>query len=179
MIEIERKFRISPKQKTNIENYFKNNGSDLTAIRQIDQVFLLGIGSFDEFKSGMPVMRLRTVNDKTQLTHKRVVNDAGDTLEHELGVESAKIMQEILEEMGYNQVILVDKNRIELKRGELTLVLDKVSRLGDFLEIEILSDEVDPSGAEDEILRAAGEFGLTSADVELKKYDQLLSALST
>ncbi len=178
MIEIERKFRISSEQKANIEQYFKASGGNLTPIHQTDQVFLLGIDSFKEFKSGMPVMRLRTVGSKTQLTYKRAINDAGDTLEHELEVELAEAMQKILEEMDYRQVTIVDKNRVELKQDGLTLVLDKVARLGNFLEIEVLSEEADSGDAEDKILYIATEFGLTSADIEPKKYDQLLSALS-
>lgn len=39
----------------------------------------------------------------------------GDTLERELGVESVEAMQKILEEIGYRQVTLVDKNRVELE----------------------------------------------------------------
>jgi adenylate cyclase class 2 len=178
MIEIERKFHITPEQKIAIQGYFKKHGADLNPIRQVDQVFLQGIMSFREFKPGMPVARLRTVNGETQLTYKRAINDSGDTLEHELGVESSEIMQKILEEMGYNQVTLVDKTRVEMKKDGLTLVLDKVARLGDFLEIEVLSEEADSGDAEKRILRAATEFGLTPADIEPKKYDQLLGALS-
>ncbi|HYG83609.1 MAG TPA: class IV adenylate cyclase [Verrucomicrobiae bacterium] len=177
MIEIERKFRISPEQKAAIEKYFKNNGSDLVPVHQIDQVFLQGINSFKDFKSGKPVARLRTVDNKTQLTYKRAINDAGDTLEHELGVESADTMQKILEEMGYQQVTLVDKTRIEMKQGRLTLVLDEVARLGSFLEIELLAEQADTGGAEEQILQSAAQFGLTAANIEPKKYDQLLGSL--
>lgn len=178
MIEIERKFRLSPERAADIRKAIEEKGADLTPIHQIDQVFLKDIASFKEFKPGMPVVRLRTVDGNTQLAFKRRINDAGDTLEHELGVESAEIMQKILQEMGYNQVTLVDKTRIEMSQDGLTLVLDNVARLGDFLELEILAEEADSGDAEKRILQAAAEFGLTPADIETKKYDQLMSALS-
>ncbi|HEU5187555.1 MAG TPA: class IV adenylate cyclase [Candidatus Saccharimonadales bacterium] len=178
MIEIERKFRLSPAKAADIKKSLEAKGAS-TPIHQIDQVFLQGISSFKDFKPGMPVIRLRTVNGKTQLTYKRAINDAGDTLEHELAVESAEIMQKIIEEMGYTQVTLVDKTRIEVKQGGLTLVLDKVARLGDFLELEILAEEADSGDAEERILQAAAEFSLTPSDIEPKKYDQLVSALRT
>jgi len=177
MIEIERKFRLSQEKKAQILNSLETQGADLTPIHQIDQVFLHGIESFKEFKPGMPVVRLRTVNEKTTLTYKRAINDAGDSLEHETDVDSAQVMQSILEEMGYKQVTLVDKTRIEIKKDELTVVVDNVARLGDFLELEILAEEADSGDAEERILSAAAEYGLTRDDVETKKYDQLLSSL--
>lgn len=177
MIEIERKFRLSPEKVAVIKKALKEKSVDLTPVHQIDQVFLQGIPSFKEFKPGMPVVRLRTVDGRTSLAYKRRLNDAGDALEHELGVDSAETMQKILEEMGYSQVTLVDKTRIEAKEDGLTLVLDKVARLGDFLELEILAEETDSGDAEERILQAAAEFGLTPADIETKKYDELASAL--
>ncbi len=129
-------------------------------MHQSDQVFLKGIDSFKDFKSDMPVIRLRTVNVKTQLTYKRAVNAAGDSLELELMVESCEIMQRILEEMDYRQVTIVIKDRVEMKEGELTLVLDKVARLGDFLELEVLREEADQGEAEKLILQESSRIWL-------------------
>ena len=179
MIEIERKFRLSPKKMVDIQHILEKESRKLTPMHQVDQVFLYNISSFKDFEQGMPVMRLRTANGNTQLTYKRAINNAGDCLEHELVVESAETMQRILEEMGYRHVTLVDKTRIEIKKDRLTLALDKVAGLGDFLELEILAEKADSGDAEKTILQKAAEFGLTADDIERKKYDEMLSTLTS
>lgn len=178
MIEIERKFRLSPEQAQAIRQHLLEKYSEIKPVYQADRVFLQGIDSFKDFKRNMPVVRLRTVNGKTEFAYKRAVNEAGDSLEHELVVESAEIMQKILEEMDFRQVTYIEKERIEKKEDGLTIVLDKVTRLGDFLELEVLLDEADQGEAEQSILKKAAEFGLTADDSETKKYDELLSELS-
>lgn len=176
MIEIERKFRLTAETKASVLRYLAGRHGETVPVHQSDQVFLQGASSFRDFKPGMPVVRLRTVSGKAQLAYKRAVNQAGDSLEYELAVGSAETMQKILEEMGYRQVTLVVKDRIEKQEDGLTLALDAVARLGDFLEIEVLKNEADQGEAEAAIMRKASEFGLKPEDIETKKYDVLLSA---
>lgn len=59
MIEIERKFRLSNKQREVIEARIQSQYGKINAVRQSDAVFLVGIDSFAQFKQGMPIMRLR------------------------------------------------------------------------------------------------------------------------
>lgn len=179
MIEIERKFRLSAVAAQKIRQRFEDKYGNLESIHQVDKVFLLGIDSFKDFTAGMPVVRLRTEGSSTRLTYKRAINDSGDALEHELGVESARIMEAILLETDFRVVTSVTKDRIEVSDGDLTFALDHVERLGDFIEIEMVS--VDASRLreiEKRIMTAAGELGLNDSDIELKKYDQLIAALS-
>src|SRR6266568_6879751 len=173
MIEIERKFRLKPEQKGNIEETLRADYGPLETIHQVDQVFLHGIDSFADFTRGDPVARLRTTNDETTLAYKRSINKAGDAVEHELIVGSAETMAEILKEMDYRPVTTVTKDRIVAKAGELAIMLDSVVGAGDFLEIEILAaDESALPVAERQIMDKAAEFGLTETDIELRKYDQ-------
>jgi adenylate cyclase class 2 len=177
MIEIERKFRLSAEQYKAIEVLLQRDYGPLKSIRQVDEVFLQGMDSFRDFRRGMPVLRLRTVNEATQLTYKRGVNDAGDSVEHELEVGSREIMRDILVDMDCRPVVIVDKIRLQTKTSPLALMLDRVTGLGDYLEIEILAtDESSLVEAERQIMAKALDFGLTENDVEPNKYDQLLAS---
>ncbi|MGH7196733.1 MAG: class IV adenylate cyclase [Candidatus Saccharimonadales bacterium] len=176
MIEIERKFRLNTEQKGAIEQELGAHYGSLETVHQVDQVFLHGVDSFAGFTRGDPVVRLRTTNDVTTLAYKRSINEAGDTVEHELTVESAATMAEILKEMDYRPVTTVIKDRTIAKAGEMAIMLDSVVGAGHFLEIEILAaDESTQPVAERQIMDKAAEFGLTEADIELRKYDQLVS----
>jgi adenylate cyclase, class 2 len=177
MIEIERKFRLDPKRQSRIQAALIKAHGSLEPVRQVDEVFLLGMDSFKGFKPGMPVVRLRTQNGVARLAYKRKINEAGDSLEHEVVVESAETMRAILVDIGYKPVTVVAKSRVEVKEDSVALALDTVEGLGDFLEIEIMApDDADLSATEQRIMAMASTFGLTSDDLELKKYDELLTA---
>ena len=178
MIEIERKFRLDSEQRETIEGQLQAQGVSLEEIHQVDEVFLQGIDSFAEFQRGMPVARLRTVNGNTQFAYKRSINEAGDMVEHELGVESAETMRQVLAEMDYRPVTIVEKRRLQAKlAGGLALMLDSVEKAGDFLEIEMMAtDENELPEAERLIMQKANEFGLSTDDIETRKYDQLVAS---
>jgi predicted adenylyl cyclase CyaB len=176
VIEIERKFRLTEEQGVALDERLQSQYGPLEPVHQVDEVFLLGIDSFKDFEPGMPVTRLRTVNGETQLAFKRRVNDAGDAVEHELGVTSADTMRQILLEMDYRPVTIVDKVRLEAKVGKLAIMHDQVKGLGHFCEIEIVAeDESYIPDAEAQIMTTAKEFGYTEADLESRKYDQLIA----
>lgn len=180
MIEVERKFRLSDQQKQVIRKKLQDQDSSANIVRQTDKVFLQGIDSFAEFAQGMPIMRLRTEGNTTTLTYKRRINDAGDSIEHELMISNADTMQAILAEMDYRLVTKVEKNRLEVKQGSIAFALDTVDELGSFLEIEILAEDTDSlAELERQIMNAAKEYGLGEADIESKKYDQMMAALQT
>jgi hypothetical protein len=69
MIEIERKFRLSPDKKSAIEEEIQTKYGPIKPVRQIDEVFLHGMDSFAEFKQGMPITRLRTADGVTTLAN--------------------------------------------------------------------------------------------------------------
>lgn len=178
MIEIERKFRLTSDQGEELEATLQRQYGPLEPIHQVDEIFLHGITSFAHFKQGMPVARLRTVNGETQFTYKRRITDAGDMVEHELGVSSAVTMRSILAELGYLPVTVVDKARLEAKVGEMAIMYDQVKGLGDFCEIEIMAESEDSiPAAEQRIMAKAAELGYTAANLETRQYDQLVAQL--
>jgi adenylate cyclase class 2 len=178
MIEIERKFRLSPVQGEKLETTLQQQYGPLEPIHQIDEVFLHGTTSFALFEQGMPVTRLRTVNGETMFTYKRRIDDAGDMIEHELRISSADTMRSVLTELGYMPVTVVDKVRLEAKLGDMTIMYDQVEGLGDFCEIEIMAQsEASIPDADRRIMAKAVELGLTVTNLETGKYDLLIAQL--
>lgn len=176
MIEVERKFRLIPEKIEVVRAYLKNISSDPLSIHQIDSVYLYRMSSFKDFKLGDPVIRIRSVDEKTILTYKKSINKEGDRIEHELTIDSASIADALLKELGFNFVIKVEKDRSEYKFNDITFCLDDVSDLGIFLEIEIVcqsNDEVE--SAQKKIMKLASQIGFSDLDLETRKYDQLLS----
>ncbi len=177
MIEVERKYRLTNVKFQEIKAKLLSLNPDAQIISQHDTVFLHGVDSFKDFSPGMPVIRIRTEDGHCTLTYKKALNEEGDSLEHEVGIDSASTMTEILQADNYRIVTAVLKDRLEIKQGHITYALDTVKRLGDFLEIEILTkDENSMRVAEAEIKKAALQFGLQDSDIEAKKYDQLLDS---
>lgn len=173
MIEYERKFRIDNSQKQKILS--KLPALKTTSIlSQIDTVFLYDKSSFDTFTPGEAVIRTRAEGSKVKLTYKRSINEMGDSIEHEVGVESEATIHAILRDMGYQEVVRVEKNRQEVEENGITVTLDYVKNLGDFVEIEIVADN--DEDAENRIMARANELGLSEDDIETKKYDRLLMA---
>ncbi len=177
MMEIERKFRLNEEQAKRVAEYLEAQGVAPAVHQQADKIFLYKMDSFKNFTLGDPVMRLRSMDGKTLLTYKRAVNAAGDRVEHELGIDATETMEKILQELGYMLAIRVEKRRVEYKLGDIAACLDDVSGLGMFLELEtICSSEDDIPKAQEKIMALAATMGLSAADIEVKKYDQLLDA---
>ena len=180
MIEVERKFRLSAQEKQHIYNILQQKDKKAKDVEQNDQVLLQGINSFAEFRQGMPIVRLRSEDGNTILTYKRSINDSGDSIEHELEINNPNSMLAILQEMDYRIVTTVKKRRFEVQEGYATFALDTVDMLGDFLEIEILVDSEDKiPDAIQNIMKIARDLGLSESQLESKKYDQLIAALSS
>lgn len=176
MVEVERKYRIS--NKSVIENSLNELGyKKAVTIHQSDKVYLQKSDSFRTFKVGDPVTRIREVNGSSTLTFKRAINSQGDTIEHEMTVEPASEAEDFLLEIGYKSVTDVDKIRTEFKLNNVTVSLDEVTSLGNFVEVEILCNEGEEELAQENIARIAKEIGLNAEDIEKKKYDQLISEL--
>ena len=88
--------------------------------------------------------------DDVSMTRKEMETSVGDG-------ETARA---ILEQIGFTPVIPVEKVRNYFHRGQLTACVDQVTGLGDFLELEILTESEEGRSAAlaeiEEVLRHAG-----------------------
>lgn len=62
--------------------------------------------------------------------------------EYECEISDVKIMDQILEHLGYKKALIVDKTRETWKAQGFTVVLDHIENAGDFIEVELMNVDV-------------------------------------
>lgn len=176
MYEIERKYRLKNKSEF-VEKIRALKGyAEKPEIRQIDTVFLpKDTPSFAQFRTGDPVLRIRTDETGTKIALKRQISQSNN-LELETTADDHSVLASIFSELGFNQVLEIEKQRIEFVGQKITIVVDTVKRLGDFVELEIVTDR-DSTTTETELKNLAIKLGLEESMFEDRKYDKLISLL--
>ena len=124
---------------------------------------------------------LETGEKTAQLNFKGPkLDDASMTRrEMETGVGDGETARAILEQIGFTPVIPVEKVRNYFHRGRLTACVDQVTGLGEFLELEILTEsEEGRSAALTEIEEVLRQIGHSMEDTTRISYlSQLCSKL--
>jgi len=108
------------------------------------------------------------------LTYKEI-KDPGQNEEFdeiEVGVSDASKTREILKRLGFKEDVTVRKRRLVYRLDNVTFELNDVEELGGFLDIEVISDDVEE--AKKKIWEMAGHLGLSEKDVEPRLYQELL-----
>ncbi len=150
MIEIESKFKLSDNMTRDkliaiLESQFVVPAS---VKHQIDTVFLLPEQVDAPITPGSKIMRVRDVlNPETGelrlslMTLKvegqaKLVSD-----EYEFAVDDGNAARQMLTALGWQEVVTVDKVRLESKTEDYTICIDEVAGLGLFIELEILTED--------------------------------------
>lgn len=92
----------------------------------------------------IPILRIRTENGTHKFTLKRNAEPGTDSLnniEHELKVSDDRVLHQILLELGQHVCLNVKKTRRLATYREFQLCIDSVDDLGDYIEVEVLSDD--------------------------------------
>lgn len=150
MIEIESKFKLaSDITRDNLIAILKSQFiAPISSKRQIDTVFLLPEQVDAPIAPGSKIMRVRDVlNPETGelrlslMTLKvegqaKLVSD-----EYEFAVDDGNAARQMLTALGWQEVVTVDKVRLESKTEDYTICIDEVAGLGLFIELEILTED--------------------------------------
>ena len=150
MIEVESKFKISSDITRNeLLAIFK--GQFITSIssrRQIDTVFLLPEQVDTPIVPGSKIMRVRDVlNPETGELQQSLMTlkVEGQTKlvsdEYEFAVDDGNAARQMLTALGWQEIVTVDKVRLESKTEDYTICIDEVAGLGLFLELEVLTED--------------------------------------
>ncbi|AMQ17991.1 class IV adenylate cyclase [Thermococcus peptonophilus] len=122
------------------------------------------------------LLRVRRITNlgKAFLTYKFIKdpgrNEEFDELEVE--VSDFETTVEILKRLGFRGDLWVRKKRLVYKLDDVTLELSDVEGLGAFLDIEVMSEDVEY--AKRRIWEIAEKLGLSDKDVEPRLYQELL-----
>ncbi|MCD6559436.1 class IV adenylate cyclase [Palaeococcus sp. (in: euryarchaeotes)] len=121
------------------------------------------------------LLRIRRIANLGQsiLGYKYIQDERNEEFDEiEVEVSDFEKMKEILKRLGFREDVWVKKHRLVYKLDDVTFELNRVEGLGDFLDIEVMSEDVEY--AKKRIWEIAGLLGLNEEDVEPRLYQELL-----
>ena len=191
MIEIESKFKLlSNITSDNLIAILKNQlVTPISSKRQIDTIFLLPEQVDTPIIPGSKIMRVRNILDpetgelqRSLMTLKierqaKLVSD-----EYEFAVDSGDMAHQMLTALGWQEVVTVDKVRLESKTEDYTICVDEVAGLGLFIELEVLAeDDANTDNIQQQMysflknLKIDGELWKTSYDTSIRNLRNIAS----
>lgn len=150
MIEVESKFKVlSSITRDELLAILKNQLiAQISSKRQIDTVFLLPEQVDAPITPGSKIMRVRDVlNPETGELQRSLMTlkVEGQTKlvsdEYEFAVDDGNAAHQMLTALGWQEIVTVDKIRLESKTEDYTICIDEVAGLGLFIELEVLTED--------------------------------------
>lgn len=173
MFELERKFRLQHDDYERVVSELTQQFGAPSELRQMDRLFLNSQG-FDTHVRGQPMLRVRNQNGQHIFTYKRTILDTGNRIEHETSVEDPESIVAIINELGWQEVVTVNKHRLEFHSQTFTYAVDVVDTIDTFVEIEYVQSADDPN-AEAKLFAEAQRLGIDPAtQFEPKNYGLLV-----
>jgi putative adenylyl cyclase cyaB len=191
MIEIEAKFKLYDNMTRNkliavLESHLV---APISVKHQIDTVFLLPEQVDAPILPGSKIMRIRDILDpetgelqRSLITLKierqaKLVSD-----EYEFTVDDGDMARQMLTALGWQEVVTVDKVRLESKTEDYTICVDEVAGLGLFIELEVLTeDDINTDNIQQQMysflknLKIDGELWKTPYDTSIRNLQNIAS----
>jgi adenylate cyclase, class 2 len=162
MIEIEKKFRLTKRQRDAVLKRLPEVGAELEGEDFEENTLFSGA----MLKFGSSVLRLRRVSGKATLTFKKAlptVSSIKQRREEETVVADPEAMEAILVALGFTPALVYEKRRQTWRLGKAEIVID-VLPFGLFMEIE---------GRVSDIKAVERKLGLKGLKAESATYPQL------
>lgn len=129
-------------------------------------------------------MRIRDSNGVFFLTMKKTQINELDCIENEVEVKDPVEARKMLENLGFKEFVRVEKTREKCRLEDMTICLDEVEGLGNFIEIEKLIDPLlirtseanaatDGIKVQEELFSFLEGIGVRREDRVFKGYDSL------
>lgn len=177
MQEIEIKFQVNNLDVIK-ENLLRLGCEFSEELNQKDTVFVPDINDTSN-QEGKQFIRIRNVNEKTELNLKQQSKKIMQSKEIEFEVSDFDAAYDFLDTLGLDEWVTVEKKRITTKYKEFNICIDEVKRLGEFIEIEIVTPEEDQTDYyEEEIVKVAKELGINPDQRINNFYDTMISELN-
>lgn len=146
-IEIEIQVKIENSER--LLEFLKQNAAFKSEKRQVDEYFSPAHRNFLEKRPVSEWLRLREEAGKYSLNYKKWhFDENGKSLdycdEYETKIEDIETIKKILNALNFKSLTIVDKSRKIYIYGNYEIALDSVKNLGDFVEIEYISNEDNP-----------------------------------
>ncbi|AAL80987.1 CYTH domain-containing protein [Pyrococcus furiosus DSM 3638] len=125
------------------------------------------------------LLRIRGVHNlkKYYLTFKEILDENNEEFyEVEFEIGDFEKAVEVFKRLGFKIQATIKKKRWVYKLNGVTLEVNRVEGIGDFVDIEVISDS--PEEAKEKIWEVAKMLGLKEEDVEPRLYLELINELS-
>lgn len=173
MNEIELKFKVDNYSKL-YETLCKYGGHFSDEIEQKDVVFYEK-GNFNyDIDYGTIVIRTREYNGKKILTLKKRASETFACKEIEFEVEKSEKIEDFINTLGFEKTMEFVKKRVEGQCEGFNISLDRLEGIGDYIEIEVLTDSDDIELYKNKIMKFASCIGVNINNLEPRYYPQII-----
>ncbi len=117
-----------------------------------------------DFSKTDQVLRIRNSNGNWKLDYKspRLDTETKSRREYSLKIEDGHQLKDIFSWMNFKIVGEIEKHCETYSYKELKIHLDSVTRLGTFIEVEVMAEETNFSQMKEEIFAFLTELGITN-----------------
>jgi adenylate cyclase class 2 len=169
MIEIEIKARASHQH---LKKMLADMGADFFGVENHSDTYYNSPNR--DFAQTDEALRIRSVNGRSVLTYKGqkldTISKTREEFETEVDGENAR---SILLALGYFESGNVSKKREIYKLDDITIVLDTVEGLGEFMEVEIVAEE-NSEEAKEKMFAFLEELGIRQEDTIRTSYLEMV-----
>jgi adenylate cyclase class 2 len=143
-------------------------------LKQEDIIFIPEDEPTVPVRAGINVLRIRKQSGEARLTLKQSdKNNHLSKLEHEIKIFDAEVAEKIITCLKFKEMARVQKIRTTAKNQEYEVCLDEVEGLGNFIEVEKITDE-DPQEVQARMLEFVRTLGIDPANRVHFGYDILM-----
>ena len=188
MYEVEIKASLAGLTKEQLRAAAEKKG--FSQVRTLQETDLYFNGNDRDFRKTDEALRLRSCRnlseekgEQTLVTYKgpKLDERSSSRMEHETAVGEFVVMKDLLTALGYKAMFTVEKNREEFTLTEsgktpgITLCLDTVTGLGDYMELETLAPSKEKKQqAVEQLLQLMESLGVPQENMTRKSYLELL-----
>jgi len=182
MREIEIKARVANKQAL-IGRLLQQGIEVSDPVTQHDRVFgMIGPNEDDGGDNDLPWLRIRSeihAEDTRHIfTFKKSVTNQMDSIEHETEVFDDSELEKIITRLGFVPYSDLVKTRQKARLGDIEICIDSVDGLGDFIEVEKLTeDQVDYDVVALELWSVLNDLSISRDDHVTDGYDVMMNKL--
>lgn len=176
MREIELKFKVENLE--DVKRKLINSECEMSEeLHQKDTIFVSDLND-TKSEEGKIFIRIRKENEKIELNLKKQGKERIESKEIEFNVDSFEKTNDFLETLGLKQWVTVEKTRVTTKYKEFNICIDVVKELGNFVEIELLTDDnLDIEICKNKLLEIAKELNINTENIVKKHYDTMMNEL--
>lgn len=163
--EVEIKFFITEETKNKLMFYLNTNAEFFGKTSQKDTYYIPYFKDYEINGSTVECLRIRETESHSVLCYKHIHKETTPVYcdEFETKIDNPSETEKILLAIGFSVQMVIDKTRISYKMNNFEFDFDSVTNLGEFLEIELTSNE-NEEDLINQIYEFVKPFGLSQND---------------